>query len=120
MPWSDMAVVYRRADIGEKVAAVLERRGVPLHWQKRKRPGNVADLSGVKLVTMHSSKGLEFPLVCIPGLGAASKHDEDLRDEARLVYVAMTRSTQELVMTHGESSVLAAKMATAMNVLDAL
>ena len=119
MPWSDMAVVYRQADIGEKVAAVLERRGVPVHWQKKKRPSNSSALSGVKLVTMHSSKGLEFPLVCIPGLGAAFKHSEDVRDEARLVYVAMTRSTEELVMTHCESSLLAEKMGRAMNVLEA-
>ena len=117
MPWSDMAVVYRRTEIGEKVAAVLERHGVPVHRIKTKRKPTNPTPPGVNFVTMHSSKGLEFPLVCIPGLGAASKHDEDVRDEARLVYVAMTRATQELVMTHGESSVLAQKMGTAMNVL---
>lgn len=120
MPWSDMAVVYRRAEIGNKVAVVLERHGIPVHWQKSKRAGNGPDLGGVQLVTMHSSKGLEFPLVCIPGLGAPSKHEEDLRDEARLVYVAMTRATQNLVMTHSESSLLAQKMGTAMSVLEAL
>lgn len=115
-----MAVIYRRADIGERVATVLERRGIPLRWQKKKRARSGPELGGVTFVTMHSSKGLEFPLVCIPGLGASSKHDEELRDEARLVYVAMTRATQELVMTHGESSLLAKKMSMAMNVLDSL
>lgn len=29
-PWSDMAIVYRRTEIGDKVAAVLERRGIPV------------------------------------------------------------------------------------------
>lgn len=120
MAWSDMAVVYRRYEIGEKVAGVLKRRGIPFVWQQNKRQRNVPNLSSVQLITMHSSKGLEFPLVCIPGLGAAPKRDDDLRDEARLVYVAMTRSTQELVMTHGGSSVLAAKMSRAMDVLEAM
>lgn len=69
---------------------------------------------------MHSSKGLEFPLVCIPSIGAPTKEEEDLQDEARLIYVAMTRATQELVMTHGEASVLAEKMGKAMGVLERL
>jgi superfamily I DNA/RNA helicase len=120
MPWNDMAVIYRRRyPIAENVARVLTRRGIPFQWQQDKREDGAPGESGVKLITMHSSKGLEFPLVCIPGLGAPGK-DDDLQDEARLVYVAMTRATQELVMTHGASSVLAGKMNKAMNVLDAL
>jgi len=71
----------------------------------------------VKLITMHCSKELEFPLVHIPGIGASTKEEEDLQDEARLIYVEMTRATQELVMTHGERSLLADKMSKAMGVL---
>ncbi|RJG16114.1 DNA helicase II [Massilia cavernae] len=120
MPWSDMAVVYRRYDIGEKVAAVLTRRGIPFQWQQNRRRGYTPGESSVKVITMHSSKGLEFPLVCIPGLGEAPKEGDDLRDEARLIYVAMTRSTQELVMTHAMPSLLVEKMGKAMNVLNNL
>lgn len=46
---------------------------------------------------MHSCKGLEFPLVAIPGVGRAvgeGRKDE----EARLLYVAMKRATRELVV----------------------
>ena len=51
----------------------------------------------VKFLTMHSCKGLEFPLVAIPGAGRAV--DEGRKDEeARLLYVAMTRATKELVV----------------------
>ncbi len=53
----------------------------------------------VKFITMHSCKGLEFPLVAIPGVnlqaGAAME-----REEARLLYVAMTRATGELMLSN--------------------
>ncbi len=51
----------------------------------------------MKFLTMHSCKGLEFPLVAIPGAGRAV--DEGRKDEdVRLLYVAMTRATKELVI----------------------
>lgn len=51
------------------------------------------------LLSMHSCKGLEFPLVVIPGAG---KGDEGRKNEAaRLLYVAMTRATRELVVVGG-------------------
>jgi superfamily I DNA/RNA helicase len=53
----------------------------------------------IKLLTMHSSKGLEFPLVAIPGLGYMPGTDLDQAEEARVLYVAMTRAMDELVMT---------------------
>ncbi len=63
---------------------------------------------------MHSSKGLEFPLVCIPATGMPHKHDEADEDEARLMYVAMTRATRQLVMTFGEGSRLVGKLRDAV------
>lgn len=61
----------------------------------------------VKLLTMHSAKGLEFPLVFVPGLQALPMKDELLDDAARLLYVAMTRATHELVLAaHGTSPIV--------------
>ena len=55
-------------------------------------------------MTMHSSKGLEFPLVSISGLGYMPGKQDDLASEAKLLYVAMTRSTDKLLLTcHKES-----------------
>ena len=50
---------------------------------------------------MHSCKGLEFPLVAIPGVDRMQEPgDEGLSaEQARLLYVAMTRATRELVMS---------------------
>jgi hypothetical protein len=61
----------------------------------------------VKLLTMHSVKGLEFPLVFVAGLQALPMKDESLDEAVRLLYVAMTRSTEALVLSaHGESAVV--------------
>lgn len=60
-----------------------------------------------KLMTMHSSKGLEFPVVAIPGLGYLPAEGADPVTEAKLLYVAMTRSTDKLLLTgHRENEFL--------------
>jgi len=56
----------------------------------------------VKFLTMHSCKGLEFPLVAIPGAGQMGVEDGRKEADARLLYVAMTRATRELVVVGGE------------------
>lgn len=53
----------------------------------------------VKLVTMHSSRGLEFAVVCVPGVGYLPHKQSTPEDEARLLYVAMTRAINQLVLT---------------------
>ena len=61
-------------------------------------------LPNVKLLTLHSAKGLEFPLVIVAGLQGLPLGDEPLEDAVRLLYVAMTRATHELVLSaHGPS-----------------
>ena len=61
----------------------------------------------VKLVTVHSAKGLEFPLVFVAGLQALAWRHEPLEEAVRLLYVAMTRATRELVLSaHGSSAVV--------------
>lgn len=58
----------------------------------------------VKILTMHSSKGLEFNSVVIPDLGCMPYAKTTPEEEARLLYVALTRSTESLLMTyHNES-----------------
>jgi len=96
-PWSDMAVIYHDyATVGKEVLATLRRLGIPVTYYKDISFAEGEDT--VKILTMHSCKGLEFPLVAIPGvvtLGADEKRQED---DARLLYVAMTRATRELVV----------------------
>ena len=63
----------------------------------------------VQLMTLHSAKGLEFPLVFITGMEDGlfphrrSLGDPDgLAEERRLCYVGATRAMQELYLTHAE------------------
>jgi len=78
-----------------------------IHW---KRPG-------VKLLTMHRCKGLEFPLVFVAGLQALPWKDEALDDEVRLLYVAMTRATRELVLSAHAGSTVVKRVRVALGVL---
>jgi DNA helicase-2/ATP-dependent DNA helicase PcrA len=61
----------------------------------------------VTLMTMHSAKGLEFPLVFIAGLeeglfphSRANESQNDLEEERRLCYVAITRAEKYLYLSH--------------------
>jgi len=61
----------------------------------------------VTLMTAHSAKGLEFPLVFIVGLedglfphSRSAKDPAELEEERRLCYVAMTRAERYLYVTH--------------------
>ena len=64
-------------------------------------------LPSVKLLTLHSAKGLEFAWVGVAGLHLLPLRDERLEDAVRLLYVAMTRATHELVLSaHGPGAVV--------------
>ena len=61
----------------------------------------------VTMMTMHSAKGLEFPVVFIVGMeegifpGIQSMSDpEELEEERRLAYVAITRAKKRLYITN--------------------
>lgn len=64
----------------------------------------------VQLMTMHSAKGLEFPLVFIAGMEEglfphrmSTDTLNGLEEERRICYVAITRAREKLFLTHAES-----------------
>ena len=73
----------------------------------------------VSLMTMHSAKGLEFPNVYVvgmeegvfPGMRAIGEEDE-MEEERRLCYVAMTRAKERLTLTHARQRMLYGKTAS--------
>lgn len=64
----------------------------------------------VQLMTLHSAKGLEFPLVFMTGLeetlfphGRSMESPDQLEEERRLCYVGITRAMKKLYLTYAES-----------------
>jgi len=53
---------------------------------------------GVKLHSVMHAKGLEFPVVALPGVGHMPAHGEDEKEAARVFYVAAARATQRLLV----------------------
>ena len=59
------------------------------------------DENVIQIMTMNVSKGLEFPVVALPGVGHMPAAGEDEQEAARVFYVAATRATQRLVIGVG-------------------
>ena len=66
----------------------------------------------VSLMTLHSAKGLEFPIVFLAGMedglfpsymSITSGEEEDIEEERRLCYVGITRAQEKLYLTYAKS-----------------
>ncbi len=67
----------------------------------------------VVMMTMHAAKGLEFPVVFLPGFedgvfpgNASLFSEEDMEEERRLCYVAITRTEEKLYLSRARSRIL--------------
>lgn len=101
--WGDMAVICRHYSEMDECAHALNYKKLP--HQVRKGSGSFhPNEDTIKVLTMHASKGLEFPVVALMGVGDMPTKGEDEKDEARLFYVGATRATQKLIVTLSESS----------------
>jgi len=84
----------------EGLAAFLEA----VELDRAMSSGEVSQ-DAVTLITMHNTKGLEFPVVVIAGMeqGLFPRDDDegdDLEEQRRLFYVALTRAKDELHLTY--------------------
>lgn len=73
---------------------------------------DVDNSNSVKLMTLHTSKGLEYPVIFIVGaeegvvphkFSLDTNDPEDVEEERRLFYVGMTRAKKNLIITHSEN-----------------
>jgi DNA helicase-2/ATP-dependent DNA helicase PcrA len=91
-----------RRDVGEDVSLSSF-----LRWLKHKdiQEKLVQEQDAVKLLTVHASKGLEFPVVMLAGMTQGcfpSRRTNDIEEERRLAYVAVTRAKEKLILTRAE------------------
>jgi DNA helicase II / ATP-dependent DNA helicase PcrA len=123
-PWRSMAVLARTNAQLEIVAAALTRRDIPFDrrgpdhspasdlvagdvgpvtWYDKEQPDAVA------LSTIHRAKGLEWRSVAVIGLAEgvlphySATTPEELEEEQRLAYVALTRAEWSLLLTYSQA-----------------
>jgi hypothetical protein len=111
-PWNHMAVLYKEQSIAPALTRELKSLNIPYEWlynSQTKRFDSTRD--SVKVMTIHSSKGLEFPIVAIAGIGFMPTKTDKSEDEARLLYVGMTRATKHLFMTASRDSAFVQRFA---------
>jgi hypothetical protein len=108
--WADMAILCRHHSEMDMCAEFLRKRKLP--HQLRRNSSSVFDPAhdSIKVMTLHASKGLEFPVVALVGAGRMPAEDEDEREEARLFYVGATRATQRLVIGASGGGKFAARL----------
>ena len=112
MAWSDMCVLYCHNWMGKAVSEALTAAAIPFTWLKdstSKRQFDNAEDS-VKVITMHSSKGLEFTTVATCGVGSLGLDEDRVEEDAKLLYVAMTRATENLLVTSSRASPFSVKL----------
>ncbi len=99
--YRDIAILYPAKYIGTLVAEELQRGGIPHFWLKNRKEKLAFDpiSDQVNLMTIHSSKGLEFPRVMMVGTGELGTSEDRVIPDARLCYVGMTRAQQCLLLT---------------------
>jgi superfamily I DNA/RNA helicase len=110
----DCAVLLRTLGLADPIVKALNDHGIPYVLQndesRQIEEAGVA-LEGVRIMTIHAAKGLEFPHVFVPALEEGilpftlydDQHDPGfaahVEEEKRLLYVAMTRARQGLYLS---------------------
>ncbi len=113
---SDIGVLVRYSQHADAITAQLSRKGIAFQ-RARKQEEKRALFEGppsVKVVSLHSSKGLEFGATFIPRACELGKREEETADDARLLYVGMTRAVERLVVTHVNESVFCERVGKAI------
>jgi hypothetical protein len=108
--WPQMAVLFPEHGIGDVFIRVLSRHAIPVDVVKFNKNRVSVAKPAVRLISMHTAKGLEFPCVAVGGLGALGRHGTTIEDDVRLTYVAITRATHEAFLTYSRASPLVERL----------
>jgi len=112
--YHDIAILYtQRAGMVSRILSALDGCDIPHFWVNRDKESKAGlDPNGdlVKVMTVHSAKGMEFPIVFVFGLEALpapAQLNTGTAEEAhrtRVAYVGMTRAQDILYLTYTRSN----------------
>ncbi len=110
--YGGVAILVPIGDIGRMLERQLRERGTPAEFVRKEQ----IDLQSprIKIMTLHTAKGLEFPVVVLAGLEHRIRHSREMQTSdseerlereqlnRRLLFVAMTRAMRELAVVMSE------------------
>ncbi len=110
-----IAILYRLESQADHFSESLAQSGLAFTLAEgNDKESLYGSKPSIKLVSMQSCKGLEFEVVFIPGLCNMPPPGTDEHDEARLLYVAMTRATERLHMSYSRESIFTQRVRNAI------
>ena len=133
--FSDFAVLFRTKKQALVFEKIFEKANIPFQSVNKKSTDNLKtdnlknpelkthdqdffefDVEKVSLMTIHASKGLEFPVVFVAGCEESlipfakdGEKIDNIEEEKRLFYVAMTRAKDILCLTHSKKRLIFGK-----------
>ena len=93
-----------RYPIVDRLLARLEKEAIPCDWITEKKSTFDWHADTVKISTVHSAKGMDCPVVIILGAEGFNEGLEGEEDDIKLLYVAMTRAREFLMILYSEET----------------
>ena len=113
VPDTDICIMVKTNQLLAKIRSLLESKGLELLYVNNRQPDDKS-ISGVRIMSMHRGKGMEFSYVYLPSLQQGilpnyrdierAKDDEMLKEvklkEANLLSVAITRAKRQVWLSY--------------------
>lgn len=103
---SEIAVLAPTNKFAQTISQSLQRAGIAnlCMDNKENKMAYSPTQERISVLSLHSSKGLEFETVILAGIDKIHYVADDLADQVRLMYVGMTRAKSQLFITSSEST----------------
>jgi superfamily I DNA and RNA helicase len=111
--YSPESFTYDSRDLPHRIKRCLEKAGIPVKWVSEDvRSKEMFDITtdSVSLLSIHSSKGLDFDLVYLIGADHITPSEETRDYLSGLLYVAVTRAKHRLVIPYVQETEFIARM----------
>ena len=109
---NEIAVIVPSNKTAEMIAERLDSAGIPNQCLvgKQNKAAYKPSQQLVTVLTIHSSKGLEFDTVVLANIEKIQFIAEELVDQVKLIYVGMTRAKTKLLMTSSGDTVFTQRL----------